>query len=147
MSSEFLPHFIHEEIYVINEDVNTSSRMEKTANTQSNETPTPVDNIKEEIKVEVPSPPKHFSKVIFVDQRDLDVNQAFLEKVLSAIQLSLASFEIVSLDQIDSVTFDKGFAFGINSNKPNLIVSTDLASLVSNVDSKKKLWTEMKQLF
>lgn len=187
----FLPHFLDEEIYIIDENISTKEtvqeavvnkpvQVQEISKQEISKVEEPssiyekpqVDNVTEEVKAATLTyKGQNTSSILLIVNSILPEEQAFLEKVLGAVKLSINSCALLQLsenssfqhheliERFESSTFinfgSQGLPFlqNINNYKitfiedKKILQSDDLKSIMTDVTKKKQLWECLQQLF
>lgn len=147
MSDHFLPYFITEDLYLINEPKTTYTKEQPEAVT-SQEKSIPDDPIKE---------PKHHPIVVISGSMSAE-DQTLLTKVLEAVSVKITDVHILENTAfLSGITFDKMLVFQqtkdkalyspAKSSQGEVLYSKPLAQLHTSREDKLLLWNALKNWF
>jgi len=171
-SEAFLPHFIDEEIYVIDQPISTTEAESESTAVEEPTSKYEQTESKSETKEAILSYRGENTKsvLLIVDVISIE-EEAFLSKILGAVKLTLQECALLSLQDndtpahqplIENFEADMVIQFGstpvallkgINPYKihfvadKKVLIANDLSTIMNNVEKKKLLWGCLQQLF
>ena len=150
MSSDFLPYFITEELYLVKDSTIDPPQTEKIVE-QSGIAPAPSPSTDAEKPVSIHHP------LIIVSAPMNTMDHSLLSKVLRAVNHHIDEVEIVETMPTAKVTFDKMLVFLPASNQPlyqpyqtdqgEQLHAAPLSTFHDNQQEKLKLWNALKSWF
>jgi DNA polymerase III psi subunit len=147
MSSDYLPYFITEELYLVKENVpnepvgkDNVEKPDSNPSTEENDIQTPI----------------HHS-IIVVTGSISSEDHSLLTKVLEAVKVNIGDTHLLTTAPEMHITFDKMMVFDDNATQAryepsptkqgDVLYSRSLSSLHSSKEEKIKLWNALKSWF